>query len=328
MAPLPRSIPDPTLEAADRALEVKGNRKPGPRLGMGVIGDECARKPFYQIRWVAPVFFDATSIKRFDDGHRTEDLMAERLRLVQGVTLLTVDPETGRQFGFKDHGGHFRGFCDGKIIGILQAPKTWHVWEGKTTNEDKQKKLEKLKADLGEKNALRAWDFTYFVQAQLYMHYTGFDRHYLTCASPGGRSTVSVRTEADPAEAMRHIAKARRVIFSDVPPERVSSDPSFFKCRFCDFSEVCHGSRLPQRNCRTCAFSEAVEDGEGSWRCARHEDKIPLDFQYTGCGEHRFNPNLVPGEQIDAAPDASFISYQMRDGSYWTDEGPQDGKST
>jgi hypothetical protein len=320
MAPLPQPA-DPTLEAADRALEAKGNRKPGPRLGMGVVGDECARKPFYQIRWVWPVSFDAASLKRFDDGHRTEDLMAERLRLVSGVTLLTVDPDTGRQFGFSDLGGHFRGFTDGKIIGILQAPNTWHVWEGKCTNDDKFKKLQKLKDKVGEKNALREWDFTYFCQAQLYMHYTGFDRHYLTCASPGGRMMVSVRTEREPVESMRLIAKARRIIFSDMPPERMSEDPNFFKCKFCDFAEVCHGGKLPKRNCRTCAHSEPVEDGKGSWRCHKHDGEIPLDFQYTGCSDHRFNPHLVPGEQTDAADDAAWIAYRMRDGAAWVDEG-------
>ena len=323
MVALPQPA-DPTLEAADRALEAKENaQRPRPYLGMSGIGEECSRKVFYRFRWCWPETFDALSLKRFADGHRTEDLQAERLRLVPGVTLLTVDPETGRQFGHRDLGGHFRGHMDGIISGILQAPVTVHVWEHKAVADKKQKELEDAKRTLGEKNALRKWNFTYYVQAVLYMHYSGLERHYLTCSTAGGRHTISVRTEPDPAEAMRQIAKARRIIFGDEPPERVSNDPNFYMCaKFdCSFFDICHGGKFPLRNCRTCLFAEPVEDGEGSWKCHRHDGNIPLDFQYAGCAEHRFNPALVPGEQTDAAADGSWVAYRLRSGADWVDEG-------
>ena len=40
---------------------------------------------------------DADTLKRFADGHASEDIMAARLRQTPGVTLITLDPETGRQ---------------------------------------------------------------------------------------------------------------------------------------------------------------------------------------------------------------------------------------
>ena len=44
--------------------------------------------------------------------------MAERLRLVPGIDLETYDPVTGKQFGFVEIDGHFRGHADGLILGI------------------------------------------------------------------------------------------------------------------------------------------------------------------------------------------------------------------
>ena len=49
-----------------------------------------------------------------------------------GATVLEVDPETGRQWRVEAHGGHFGGSLDAVALGLLEAPKTWHVVEFKT----------------------------------------------------------------------------------------------------------------------------------------------------------------------------------------------------
>ncbi len=315
MAALPPRI-DPTLDAIDRALEAKSQTdKPRPYLGMSAIGQECGRALWYSFRRCGKPQFNALTLKRFADGHLQEDVQAERLRMVPGITLITLDPETGRQLAYSDHGGHFRGHADGIISGILQAPVTIHVWEHKATNDKKQAKLEKLKEELGEKNALKAWDDVYYVQAQLYMHYSGHRRHYLTCSSPGGRHTVSCRTDYIKDDAERQINKAARIIFVGRPPERISKDPAWYKCRWCDFKEICHEASPVDRNCRTCAF--VTPERAGGWSCTKYDVLSP-------CADHRFIPALVPGEQVDAAEDGAWIEYRMADGSIWRDE--QDAK--
>ncbi len=181
---------DPTLAAADQALEDAENSKPSrDYLGMSAIGASCERMLFYSFRWAQRVRFNAETLKRFADGHSGEDVQAARLRMVPGLTLITVDPETGRQIGFVDDTGHFKGHADGAVLGLLQAPKTWHIWEHKVS--EKFKALEKLKAEHGEKAALEKWNPTYYAQAVLYMHYSGISRHYLTCSTPGGRSCLA-----------------------------------------------------------------------------------------------------------------------------------------
>ncbi len=183
-------------------------RTPRPYLGMSGIGEECERKLWYSFHWIAPVTFEASTHKKFIDGHRTEDLVMERLRRVPGLEIHTVDPETGQQFGVSDFGGHFKGHLDGAALGLRQAPKTWHVAEVKAS--EKMDELRDAVREVGEKGALREWNLTYYVQGILYMDYTGMERHWLVCATPGGREWISVRTDPDPVEVMRQKAKARR----------------------------------------------------------------------------------------------------------------------
>jgi hypothetical protein len=314
MAELPTPA-DPTLEAVDRALEALGrSRPPRPHLGMSKAGKECPRATWYGFRWATAPDFDAATLKRFEDGHRGEDLMAERLRLVDGLMLVTHDPDSGRQWSFSDHGGHFQGSIDGAVLGLIQAPKTWHLWEHKQVGEKALDELEKLKRTYGEKAALKRWRSVYYAQAVLYMHYAGLDRHYLTAASPGGRRVVSVRTEADETEAQRLIAQAKRIIDAQHPPEKISERPDWWQCRMCDHWSVCHGGQLPQANCRTCLHATPVENG---WHCARWDAPLSVEEQRQGCPAHLYIPSLVPGEQEDAGGD--WVSYRMPDGSIWTD---------
>lgn len=317
MAKIP-SLTDPTLDAADRALETRENgRPPRPYLGMSGLGRECRRQIWYEFRWSASVWFDAAALKRFADGHRVEDVQAERLRMVPGLTLWTVRPEDGRQFGCEDLGGHLKGHVDGVVLGLIQAPKTPHVWEHKSVAPKKFEALKKLVDQVGEKNALREWDVVYHAQAQLYMHYFDLDRHYLTCTTPGGREATSVRTERDVTEAIRLIEKARAIVFADHPPARISEDASFYQCRWCAFAGLCHGADKAERNCRTCLHSTPLP--EGGWHCAALDRMLSITEQRAGCGRHLYLPGLVAGEQTDAGD--GWVSYVMPSGETWTDGG-------
>jgi hypothetical protein len=241
MAALPAVSNDPTLVMLDRIMEERAVTAPRRSyLGMSSLGHPCGRKLWYDVRTTKQAHFDAATLRRFEDGHRGEALMATRLRMVPGVTLHTVDPNTGGQFGFSDFGGRLKGHMDGAILGILQAPKTWHCWEHKCVNDKKLGLLNKHKAELGEKSALAAWDEIYYSQAVLYMHYSGMDRHYMTVSSPGERTTISVRTNSDPVAALRLRAKAEQILESKFPLARVSNSPDWWQCKFCEHAPVCH----------------------------------------------------------------------------------------
>lgn len=243
MAPLPaiRQI-CPTLEAADRALEERAKKEPKrDYLGMSSIGHPCERKLWYDMH--QPLFetFSAETLKRFEDGHRSEALMASRLRMVAGIQLWTVDPDTGDQFAATDFGGKFGGHMDGVILGLLQAPKTPHVWEAKAVSDKKFREFQKLKAELGEKATLAKWDHVYWTQAQAYMGYFDLARHYITVSTPGVREWDSARTEFDPAAFIKIKDKARRILEAPVPLAKISNNASWYQCKFCIYHARCHG---------------------------------------------------------------------------------------
>lgn len=319
-------ISDPTLAAIDAEMErIEREKTPRGYLGASGLGHECERKVWLDFRLASPRNIDARGLRRIEDGHRGEELMAERLRLVPGVKLVTHGDD-GKQIGFVDLDGHLRGHLDGVITGLLQAPKAKHVWENKVVDPKKLDALAKLKREVGEKNALAKWDPIYAAQAQLYMHYMSAERHYLTVCSPGVRDAISCRSEYDAEAALRLVAKAKRVIAAAQPGARISDDPSWFVCRWCDHWSICHdrtrgASGTPAKaasNCRTCLHSTPVEDGQ--WHCARFGKTLTHADQLAGCPAHLFIPALVPGEQLDAGDD--WVSYRLPDGSVWRDGAP------
>jgi hypothetical protein len=316
----PLATPDPTLDAIDAQIVARQHNEPRRGyLGMSAIGDDCERKLWYGFRFVARAVFDAVALRRFEDGHRGELLMAERLRTVPGLTLHTHDPSTGKQFGFSAVGGHFRGNIDGALLGLLQAPKTWHCWEHKVS--ETWPALLKLK-NAGEKAALAAWTPTYYGQAQCYMHYGDFSRHYLTVDGPGGRTSVSVRTDYSKEAAERLEAKARRIITAAEPPARLSEDPAFWKCKGCTMAAPCHRGQLADVTCRTCVHATPELDGDGRWSCARLLKDLTFPEQQAACPDHLFIPALVPwGKAVDANEDENWIEYEAADGFRFRNAG-------
>jgi hypothetical protein len=303
---------DPTLTRYNQIIEQSQAPRHRPYLGMSAIGNECSRQLWYSFRWCDKPHFDAATLKRFEDGHRTEDLIVARLAAIPELTVHAVDPNTNYQFGFRDIDGHFRGHMDGVCLGLIQAPKSWHVLEIKCSA--KLGDLDKAKAAVGEKNALLKWNETYYAQAVLYMDYAEIDRHYLVCVSPGGREETSVRTNADPDAARALRMKAYNIIYAQYAPPRISESPDFYKCRWCDFADVCHGQKMPEANCRTCLHSTPARDS--LWHCARW-DRMLSDKEQDGCPAHLFIPSLIHGEQVDAGND--WVSYRMPDGSIFID---------
>ena len=298
---------DKTLKACDDALvAAQFDEKPRPYLGASSIGEACSRKLWYRFRGLREVF-DAATLKRFRDGHITEQTVIGHLRLKFKVS--------DTQWGFSDIDGHFSGHIDGVIEGIVEAPKTAHLLEIKSTADKKFNELKKAKLELGEKLALRKWSPTYYAQIVLYMFYKGLTRSFHVVATSGGRDWVSVRTEADNGFTKSLIEKARRIIYANDAPEGISRDPAFFECKWCGMYETCHKKKLPERSCRTCLHSSPHV--EGLWQCALHDKTLTYDEQLKGCSNHCYLPSFVDGEVISATD--KTVTYLMRNGQTFVD---------
>lgn len=242
MAQLPVRTPHcPTLYLAEQNIVEMSNSTPKRTyLGISAIGDQCSRKLWYSYHDGLQEKFDAATIMRFEDGHRSEALIAQRLKDTPGIRLITED-SNGNQIGVEDFDGRFRGHLDGKIQGLVQDPHKWYVWEAKCTNLTKFSKFKNLKADVGEHQTLKQWDGTYYAQAQAYMGYTNICQHYLTVCTPGGREWESVITLFNKSDFDFIKDKAKRILEAKAPLARLSNDPSWYQCKWCNFRDHCHG---------------------------------------------------------------------------------------
>lgn len=234
---------DPTLEAMKRAVEDRINSEPKRNyFGGSYATHQCDRFGYYSFINAPHEPINWKGAFAIQNGHADEIVLANRLRMVKGITLLT-EKEDETQFGFSKFEGRYRGHYDGIIWGLLQAPKTKHIWEAKSVNEKKFNNLKKCIDDYGEKIALEKWDKIFYGQACIYMHEEKIDRHYLTACTPGVRDIVSCRTEANPEYAIALEAKVKRIIETKTPPHRIGMDRDFFLCRFCRFSSHCWESQ-------------------------------------------------------------------------------------
>ena len=290
---------DPTLDAVNRSIEAIENAIPQrDYMGMSNLAEPCARKLFYQFRHAKAKDKKAKLIKCAEDGHASELVQAARLRMVDGVTLHTVDPDTGKQFEYTWLNNAIQGHADGKITGLIQAPRTEHIWEHKACNQKKYDAFTKCKDEFGEKECLKNWDIVYYGQAMLYLHFSGLSRHYLTVSLPGCRETQSCRTEANPTYALELLERAKKIIYSDSAPNKIHESPSWFYCKhFCDYYAICHTKEeLPQLNCRTCLHS--TPETAGGWSCAKLNEPIG---SVMACGGemHLYLPDMLGGKAVD-----------------------------
>lgn len=290
-------IPEPqhtTIAAIYRHYEENQGDGHRPHLGISQIGAECERAIWYGWRWASKRQHSGRMLRLFESGHREELRVAENLKAI-GVDLHTHQPD-GSQWAVRDPdlGGHFGGSMDGAGKGFPEAPRSWAVWECKTSNT---KAFKELQAKGLEKAKPQHW-----VQVNLYMGFTGMDRAMYMSVCKETDEIYAEWIHFDEATFKKYRERARRIITAAEPPLRISNDPSYFVCKFCDHHAVCHGVKAPLVNCRTCAHSTPEMDGDGRWSCAKFgEIGLLAQRESSVCGSHRYIPILLEkaGQQVD-----------------------------
>jgi len=310
MAQIPTG-PSPTVEAIYAALEAAQEDSYRDHLGFSGIGNTCERAIWYSFRWATQKKYSGRILRLFEVGHKAEHRFVADLRRA-GITVSECDEATGKQWTVRDDTGHAGGSMDGVALGVPEAPKTWHLAEFKTHNA---KSFAKLVAE-GVQKAKPM----HFAQMQGYMHLAGLTRALYLAENKDTSELYSERVRYDAAIGIQLVAKAHRIIAANVPPSRISKDPAWFECRFCDHADVCHQAKLPEAHCRSC-LSSTPTDG-GKWQCEAHGTTISSSEQRKGCSRHLYIPTLVDGEQIDFNESLPCVTYKMRDGSTWHDGVP------
>lgn len=265
-------------EAIDKPYENNQGDARRNHLGFSVLGRECSRENYYSWRWASIPKFKGRILRIFERGHDTEPRMQGWL-VKAGFTIETVDPVTGKQFLASYLGGFFGGSCDGIITAVPAwfPHKTAGLFECKSHNT-------KSFVNLCSKGLASAKP-DHYAQVQCYMHSLGCEWG-LYCAL--NKNDEDLYFEIIPyqkpvADAL--FEKAKDIVLRTTTPKRISQDPNWFKCKFCDFQEVCHKSGEVVKSCRSCVHVQPRldPDGNGFWHCTKFGQKIPDTFLREGC---------------------------------------------
>ena len=272
----------------------------GGRLGASVIGDKCDRALWYRFRLPGGKEFEGRLLRLFETGHLEEPRFVRELRGI-GCHVEDVDANTGKQFEFTTLGGHLVCHPDAALIGLLEAPRAWHIGEFKTmggTETEKSKDFEKVKKD-GVKKAKPM----HYAQVQVAMGLSKGINRALYLAKK--KTTDEIYAERIPYDAKffkKLMARVESIIKASSPPERYSTRADTYQCKFCDAKKICWGTSdnvlaFAKKTCRSCCHATPEIDKDTNsarWSCAkRNIPSLSLEDQETTCQYHLILPGLI-----------------------------------
>lgn len=295
MAELPKPLNDLAAQI-DRAVESQTD-KPRPHLGCSIAGHHCERWLWLSFRWAVREQFSGRMLRLFRRGQREEEIIVSDLKRV-GIKI-------GGDQTRVDFGCHVSGSVDGIIdSGVPGAMQKRHVAEFKTHSK---KSFDDLCKNGVQKSKPMHW-----AQMQLYMMGLQIDRalYVAVCKDDDRYYTERVKMDQEAAQAI--LERAQRIALSDRMPPPISTDKTWYQCKFCPAHDFCFESKLTKQvNCRTCAHSTATDKSD--FHCAKWDAVIPYEHQITGCDAHVLHPDMVPW---DLVPDESteFVAAYRVDG--------------
>lgn len=319
MPPIPKPQAS-TVSAIYKAYEQNNEQRDGKTIPASQLAEGCSRKLWYDFRWVTPhEDIPGRTLRIFATGTIEEERWIADLR---SIGCEVVDrQDDGRQIRIDICNGHVGGYLDAEVLGLPEAPRTWHVAEMKSHN---MKSFTALKKD-----GVRVSKPLHYGQMQSYMHARNRDRAIYLATCKDNDELYAERVYYDVDYCLLMLAKADRIIQANEPPAKLHEDPTAkmaFACGWCKHRGVCHEDAWPRSNCRTCLYS-SPEPG-GTWSCGRWSKPLSLAEQAEGCPAHLTLPGLIPGEQIDSDEAAETVTYKLRSGRLWVDGAANDNNTT
>lgn len=283
-------IPEETETIITRIDKFYTERKEPPRgqFGLSQIGGKCERALWLSWRKAVKPNFPGRILRLFERGHEEEPRIVRQLQAI-GIPV----KETGVNQREVSASKFVMSSIDGIIPrGVPDAPKTEHILEIKTSGDKPFKEV--------VKKGVQASKPLHYVQMQVYMHLSRIHRALYIMVNKNTDELYTERVRYDPAIGKEYVARAIKLSEAERMPDPLSTDPSWYECKWCDCYDFCHKDKLTKEmNCRTCCHS--TPDPKKGWTCSRWDNaEIPVDAQMNGCRSHVLHPDLVPWKPLDA----------------------------
>lgn len=275
-------------------------------LGASLIGRECDRQLWYMFHWAKELKFEGRMVRLFNRGHLEEGRFIALLKTI-GCEVWTQTTD-GTQFRISDHGGHFGGSLDSVARGVPDIePDQFALTEFKTHGLKSFNKLAGTNWDefmdtllnpkLPRVNfsgaGVREAKFEHWIQMQIYMRKQRLAVGLYLAVCKDNDAIYAEMVPLDSMAADWQTERAGRIIRIETPPAKIAKTAGDYRCKFCDFVDVCHKGEKLARNCRTCKHSE-VNIETGGWNCSnpictdggQHELRMDKALQLTGCSHY------------------------------------------
>jgi hypothetical protein len=277
------------------------------KLGASDVGEECELRLWNRFRWVYEEKRTGQELRLFETGHFAEPRLVADLRSI-GVEIEVTDGN-GKQWVTAVWAmGHYESHADGIILsGLLESPKKQHLFEAKTMSEKyfkvlRNKGLALANPDYYDQHVAQLEEPPFDLKRGFFLAYNKNEQFGDASKNrPQDRQKevlYSERLYPDPKRKEVLRAKIERIVGATESTDmyRIKDDKlQSWKCPFCPGYKKCFGLEtemyIPPMNCRTCAHSTPVENGE--WECEFHHKRLSNTEQLVGCGSHLFIPTLL-----------------------------------
>lgn len=257
-------FPDIPLEekiAVDVKYSIENKHR--DNLGYSSSGDVCKRKIWYDLHWSATKYITDRTERIFETGNQAENFMINSLTKA-GYKITDQQLEVS--------GCHRHVF--GHIDGLIHIPEYEPMLLELKTMKDSN-----FKAVI--KNKVKKAQWKYYCQMQAYMGKLGLKKGlYMAYNKDNSDYYFEIidynQNVFEDIESMWD-----EVITSEYPPDKIGNS-TWFECKYCHNSGICHKMEAIDKNCRTCEFGDIHPDG--LWKCASDNDVVlSINKQRTGC---------------------------------------------
>lgn len=253
-------------------------------LGASQIGHNCKRHLWYLFRWIKHKTHSGRQYRLFQRGHFEEPRFKMYLEGI-GCKVTEFDEANlheqdkgKRQIRINGCKGHFGGSLDA----IITLPARYGfenvVFLGEYKTSGTGKKFSNL-----IQNGCELEKYQHFCQQSIYGYKLGIKYGIYIVVNKNDDDLHIEVIELNWELGVDLESKAEEIIFSEIPPNKISASPSHFECNWCDHKNVCWElDKKVDINCRSCVCSKPVDNAE--WECSKY-GIIPKEYIKQACSE-------------------------------------------